>query len=434
MPAAPAARQQEDVAMQEEPANSGLIAEEHVPAWEAGLDVPEYGTDAPQRVAEPAEQPLAGHGGWGAPQSVAEQPAMQAPSGAEPAEQPAMPATSAEREQQQALDTAVRQAMEAGPHSPEQLAAVGLPSASAPQRGADDFVMPQQDAALPPTAALDEGRSDPMPANSEEIVGAPTAVTTTDEQKLAEPEQKQDSLMPDIFEAGEPKERFDPPGGGGGGPEGGGGGGGGPRRPGGGPPRFPSGPPDGGGGPPAPAPPPGIGPKDLMQYYMRMNQFGYAVPQQYQPPVVIAGGGGASSSAAATGASGAGAAGGSREDLELKHTMRKILEELQKKKGTAKRSALDTTARKQLGARKKEYNALRKDKLKTLNARQKQELQAVKVKLKTIPRKERTTMGKTMRAAIKEKYTKLKKQFPTSAKKTISEMSSLLKGIKALRV
>ena len=175
----------------------------------------------------------------------------------------------------------------------------------------------------------------------------------------------------------------------------------------------------------------------MMQYYMKMMQFGYSVPRQYQQqtPVVIAGGGGASSSAAATGASGAGAAGsGGARDEDLRFTMKKILEALQKKKGTAKRTALDANAKKQLGAKKKEYNALRKEKLKNLNARQKQELKVVKEKLKSVPRKERVAMGKQMRSGIKEKYNKLKKQLPTSAKKNISELTSLLKGIKGLRI
>ena len=204
-----------------------------------------------------------------------------------------------------------------------------------------------------------------------------------------------------------------------------------PRRP----PGPPSGPPS---GPPAPNPPTGVSKDDLKKYYMKMMQFGYKVPIQYQQHTVIMGpgGGGASSSAAASGAgacsSGSGAA--KQTDEELKRTMRKILEALQKKKGTAKKSSLDAVAKKQLSAKKKEYNAVRKNKIKNLTILQKNELATVKQQIASLPRGKRASEGKRIRAAIRDKYTKLKQRIPTTAKKSLGEIVSLIKGIKTLKV
>ena len=169
-------------------------------------------------------------------------------------------------------------------------------------------------------------------------------------------------------------------------------------------------------------------------------QFGYSVPRQYQQPTVIMGpgGGGASSSAASSGASGAGAgssgSGAKQTDEELKRTMRKILEALQKKKGTAKRTSLDTVAKKQLAAKKKEYNAVRKQKLKDLTVRQNKELASVKQQLAALPRGKRAAEGKRMRAAIRDKYKQMKQKLPTTAKKSLGEIVSLIKGMKTLKV
>ena len=114
--------------------------------------------------------------------------------------------------------------------------------------------------------------------------------------------------------------------------------------------------------------------------------------------------------------------------------MRKILEALSKKKGTNAKKTLDLAARKQLADKKKQYMSARKQKLTELGSKQKSELAAVKQRVAQLPKGQRTSEGKRMRAAIREKYAKLKKKIPTAAKKGIGEVVSLIKGIKTLRV
>ena len=95
---------------------------------------------------------------------------------------------------------------------------------------------------------------------------------------------------------------------------------------------------------------------------------------------------------------------------------------------------MDAVAKKQLADKKKAYMNVRKEKLKTLAANQKKELSTIKQRIAALPRNQRTAEGKRMRAAIRDKYSKLKKRLPTAAKKTMGEVVSLIKGIKTLRI
>ena len=65
---------------------------------------------------------------------------------------------------------------------------------------------------------------------------------------------------------------------------------------------------------------------------------------------------------------------------------------------------------------------------------QKKELAAVKQQIASLPRGRRAAEGKRLRAAIRERYAKMKKRLPTSAKKSLGEMVSMIKGIKTLRI
>ena len=88
----------------------------------------------------------------------------------------------------------------------------------------------------------------------------------------------------------------------------------------------------------------------------------------------------------------------------------------------------------QLAAKKKEYNAVRKNKIKNLTIRQKNELASVKQQILSLPRGKRSAEGKRIRAAIREKYKKMKHRFPTTAKKSLGEIVALIKGVKTLKV
>jgi hypothetical protein len=114
--------------------------------------------------------------------------------------------------------------------------------------------------------------------------------------------------------------------------------------------------------------------------------------------------------------------------------MRKILEELQKKSQAKKKTSLDTAAKGQLAKAKKEYLATRKDKLKQIQTKQKSELATVKNRIAGLAKRERVAAGKKLRAAIREKYAKIRKGMPTAARKQIGEVASLLKNIKSLRI
>ena len=115
-------------------------------------------------------------------------------------------------------------------------------------------------------------------------------------------------------------------------------------------------------------------------------------------------------------------------------TKDKILQQLQKKTGDDKTKRLNTAAKKQVAARRKEYNSIRKDKLKAISAKQKNELKAVTARLKTLPKKGRAAAGKKLRAEIRARFAKLKTQMPTSSRKSIGELTSLMRNIKVLRV
>jgi CHASE3 domain sensor protein len=84
--------------------------------------------------------------------------------------------------------------------------------------------------------------------------------------------------------------------------------------------------------------------------------------------------------------------------------------------------------------KRKEYLAVRKQKLKAIGGRQKAELARVKDQIKSLPKKHRTAKGKELRAAIRAKYKKMRERIPASAKKSMGEIVNLIKSAKVLRV
>ena len=91
------------------------------------------------------------------------------------------------------------------------------------------------------------------------------------------------------------------------------------------------------------------------------------------------------------------------------------------------RKRLNTQARKQTTAKRKEYLAIRRQKLKAIGDRQRAELKAVTQQVKGLPKKQRAAKGKAMRAAIRAKYKALKDKIPASSKKSIGELVNLIK-------
>ena len=91
-------------------------------------------------------------------------------------------------------------------------------------------------------------------------------------------------------------------------------------------------------------------------------------------------------------------------------------------------------AQKQKTVAKRKYLSVRKDKLKAIAAKQKQDLKKVTAHLKTVARKDRVKTGKRLRAAVRDRYKKLKDKMPTATGKSVSELATLAKNIKILRV
>ena len=95
---------------------------------------------------------------------------------------------------------------------------------------------------------------------------------------------------------------------------------------------------------------------------------------------------------------------------------------------------MDAAAKKQLSDRKKAYNSVRKDKLKGLSAKLKKQYTAIKAHVSALPKKQRAKEAKKLRAIAKQKHDDAKKSIPTASKKSIGELSVLIKKVQRLKV
>ena len=211
--------------------------------------------------------------------------------------------------------------------------------------------------------------------------------------------------------------------------------------------------------PSLPPPPPASSQRDKDFYWQKLGRLGFNVPpkrrrrrrpiiQQAAPaPVIIQGhqgntaAGASSGGAGGSGAGGAsagtsGGSGGMRQatDPRTHQLLQATLSALQKQKHAGAKKRLNRQTQKQKTVAKRKYLSVRKEKLKAIAARQKQDLKKVTAHLKTVPRKDRVKMGKRLRAAVRDRYKKIKEKMPTATGKSVSELSSLEKNAKILRV
>ena len=124
----------------------------------------------------------------------------------------------------------------------------------------------------------------------------------------------------------------------------------------------------------------------------------------------------------------------SAEDPRSRAMMQAALQALQRSKQEATKKKLTRAGAKQKTAARKRYNAVRKEKLKSITARQKEELKKVTAHLKTLPKARRAAEGKKLRAAVRERYKKMKERLPSATGKSLSEIATLEKGAKSLRL
>ena len=189
--------------------------------------------------------------------------------------------------------------------------------------------------------------------------------------------------------------------------------------------------------------PPSLKPSHKTRYYAQLRRLGFkmpaapAAPVQSSAPIIVQGsGGGGSSSAGGSGAGGAagGSGGGRQADPRQGLALRTALQALKETRQRNTKKRLNTQSRKQITAKRREYTAIRKQKVKAISERQKAELKTVTQQLKGLPKKDRTSRGKVLRAAIRAKYKKIKDKIPTSSKKSMGELVNLIKTAKVLRV
>jgi len=83
--------------------------------------------------------------------------------------------------------------------------------------------------------------------------------------------------------------------------------------------------------------------------------------------------------------------------------------------------------------RRAEYNALKKAVKKRLVLSKKQAFKAENERIKTLPAKERKTARSTLRATHKAKLTALLKQMPGVGKKSLNELTTLVRLINKLK-
>ena len=185
------------------------------------------------------------------------------------------------------------------------------------------------------------------------------------------------------------------------------------------------------------------------EYMKRLERLGLVkkqpAPARKDQPIIIAhqghGGAGASSGgaggASGGGSGGSGAGGGGTrtvEDPRSRAMMQAALQALQRSKQDATKKKLTRASAKQKTTARKRYNAVRKEKLKNISTRQKLDLKKITAHLKTLPKGRRVAEGKKLRAAVRERYKKMKERLPSATGKSLSEIATLEKGAKSLRL